>query len=86
MTGGAGFSRSAIESSRENRNLRKVRPSRKEDGTARKISGSDTKSLSESIQHQHSRRTQELKRKSVFYALFFIALLFSLILLWFFRA
>lgn len=81
MTGGAGFSRQAIQASKENRNLRKIRPNQKCNPASRDIAGSNPQDLTEAIHDQHLRRTQELERKRVIYWILLIVIFLALLLL-----
>lgn len=81
MTGGAGFSVSAIKSSKENRNLGKIRPKPSNpDGVSREknMSQADLKSIDESIKFRTDRYTSFSKSR------FFFALMVVLTLIWMF--
>lgn len=81
MTKGAGFSVSSIESSKENRNLRKIRPrSSNQDGISRakNMEKADIKSISESINYRTTRSTSSSKSG------YFFILMVILIIVWIF--
>jgi len=64
MTGGAGFSVSGIKSSKENRNLGKIRPkSSNSDGVSREknMDKADVKSIADSIKYRTSRYSSSSK-------------------------
>lgn len=74
MTGGAGFSVSAIKSSKENRNLGKIRPkSSSPDGVSREknMDKADLKSIDESIKFRTGRHSS-FSRNGYFFAIMVI--------------
>lgn len=72
MTGGAGFSVSGIKSSKENRNLGKIRPkSSNPDGISREknMNKADVKSIDDSIKYRASRYSSSSKSGYFFIAM-----------------
>ncbi|MFC5624090.1 hypothetical protein [Algoriphagus winogradskyi] len=81
MTGGAGFISSANKSSKENRNLGKIRPkSSRPDGVTREknMDKADLKSIDESIKYRNSRYSS-FSRSGYFFAIMVILILVWLI-------
>ncbi|WP_086542926.1 hypothetical protein [Algoriphagus antarcticus] len=79
MTGGAGFSVSGIKSSKENRNLGKIRPkSTSPDGVSREktMNKADVKSIDESIKFRAGRYSSSSKSG------YFFAIMVILTLAW----
>ncbi|MEB2777599.1 hypothetical protein SYJ56_19945 [Algoriphagus sp. D3-2-R+10] len=79
MTGGAGFSVSAIKSSKENRNLGKVRPkSSNSDGISREknLDKADLKSIDDGIKFRAERYSSSSKSG------YFFAIMVILTLIW----
>lgn len=84
MTGGAGFSRHAIDASKENRNLRKIRPERTSTPESRKIEGSNPTDLRDAIIHQQSKRSETARKSKVIYFLILLLLTFGILVFWLF--
>lgn len=77
MTGGAGFSVSAIKSSKENRNLGKIRPKPSNpDGVSREknMDKADLKSIDEGIKFRTGRYTSSSKSGYFFILMVVLAL------------
>ncbi|WP_144605328.1 hypothetical protein [Algoriphagus algorifonticola] len=58
MAGGAGFMKQAIHSLKDNRELRKIRPTRKEETPSRSGNNASQKSIKEAISHRFSKRDE----------------------------
>lgn len=82
MTGGAGFSRQASQSFRENYELGKVRPKPRVFKSSRNLEKADSKSLAASIEHRIQRKSFLQKRRLlVGGSIVFLVLLVILVLL-----
>jgi len=81
MTGGAGFSKQASQSFKDNRSLGQIRPEKSDAISTRTGKNANGEELEESIQHRMGRKTLERKWKSkVLAAWLLLGLIFILIL------
>ena len=83
MTGGAGFSRQASQSFKENHDLSKIRPKSSFFKSSRNLEKAESEALSESIDYRNRRKSLLKKSRLVIGLIIAIlVLLLTLVLVW----